>query len=51
MADRQGIYDVTHYREQVEAIADEVVKALKRRNKVLWMGTGGSASKARHLAS
>ncbi|MBV8117599.1 MAG: SIS domain-containing protein [Candidatus Eremiobacteraeota bacterium] len=51
MEDRRGIYDGEHYREQVEAIADVIVKALRRSNKVLWMGNGGSAAQAQHMAA
>lgn len=51
IADRRGIYDAPHYRGQVEAIADAVVKALRRGNKVLWMGNGGSAAEAQHMAA
>ncbi|HET9394117.1 MAG TPA: SIS domain-containing protein [Candidatus Rubrimentiphilum sp.] len=51
IADRRGIYDAPHYRLQVEAIADVIVKALRRGNKVLWMGNGGSAAEAQHMAA
>lgn len=51
LADRRGIYDAPHYREQCEAIADAIVKALRRGNKVLWMGNGGSAAEAQHMAA
>ena len=51
IADRRGVLDAPHYREQVEAIADAVVKALRRGNKVLWMGNGGSAAEAQHMAA
>lgn len=51
MADRNGIFDAAHYRAQVEAIADAMVKALRRGNKVLWMGNGGSAAEAQHMAA
>ena len=43
--------DAPHYQEQVEAIADAIVKALRRGNKVLWMGNGGSAAEAQHMAA
>ena len=49
--DRRGIFDAPHYRAQVEAIADAIVKALRRGNKVLWMGNGGSAAEAQHMAA
>jgi D-sedoheptulose 7-phosphate isomerase len=51
LADRRGIYDAPHYRGQCEAIADAMVKALRRGNKVLWMGNGGSAAEAQHMAA
>jgi len=51
LADRNGIFDAPHYRAQVEAIADAIVKALRRGNKVLWMGNGGSAAMAQHMSA
>ncbi len=51
IADRRGIFDAPHYRGQVEAISDAIVKALRRGNKVLWMGNGGSAAEAQHMAA
>ncbi|MDQ2871804.1 MAG: SIS domain-containing protein [Candidatus Eremiobacteraeota bacterium] len=51
MADRTGIFDAPHYRAQVEAIADAMVKALRRSNKILWMGNGGSAAEAQHMSA
>jgi len=51
LADRRGILDAPHYRWQCEAIADAIVKALRRGNKVLWMGNGGSAAEAQHMAA
>lgn len=51
LADRRGIFDAPHYREQCEAIADAMVKALRRGNKILWMGNGGSAAEAQHMAA
>lgn len=51
LADRRGIYDAPYYREQCEAIADLMVKALRRGNKILWMGNGGSAAEAQHMAA
>ena len=51
LADRRGIYDAPHYRGQCEAISDAIVKALRRGNKVLWMGNGGSAAEAQHMAA
>jgi D-sedoheptulose 7-phosphate isomerase len=51
IADRRGILDAPHYRGQVEAIADAIVKSLRRGNKILWMGNGGSAAEAQHMAA
>ncbi len=51
LADRRGIYDAPHYRTQCEAISDVMVKALRRGNKILWMGNGGSAAEAQHMAA
>lgn len=51
IADRRGMLDAAHYRGQVESIADAIVKALRRGNKVLWMGNGGSAAEAQHMAA
>ena len=51
LADRRGLLDAPHYRAQCEAIADAMVKALRRGNKILWMGNGGSAAEAQHMAA
>lgn len=51
LADRRGIFDAPHYKQQCEAIADAIVKALRRGNKVLWMGNGGSAAEAQHMSA
>jgi D-sedoheptulose 7-phosphate isomerase len=51
MADRNGIFDAPHYKAQVEAIADAMVMALRRGNKILWMGNGGSAAEAQHMSA
>jgi D-sedoheptulose 7-phosphate isomerase len=51
LADRRGIYDAPHYRAECEAISDAMVKALRRGNKILWMGNGGSAAEAQHMAA
>lgn len=51
LADRQGLLDAPRYREQVTAIADAVVKALRAGKKVLWCGNGGSAAEAQHMAA
>lgn len=51
LADRTGLLDAPHYREQVEAIVDAVVTALRGGKKVLWCGNGGSAAEAQHMAA
>ncbi len=51
VADRRGIFDAPHYRAQIEAIADAVVRALRAGKKVLWCGNGGSAAEAQHMAA
>ena len=51
LADRRGFLDPPHYREQVEAIADAIVAALRAGKKVLWCGNGGSAAEAQHMAA
>lgn len=51
LGDRHGIYDARHYRTQCEAIADAMVQALRAGNKILWMGNGGSAAEAQHMAA
>lgn len=51
LADRRGFLDPPKYREQVEAIVDAVVTALRARKKVLWCGNGGSAADSQHLAA
>jgi D-sedoheptulose 7-phosphate isomerase len=51
LADRRGLLEAPHYREQVEAIADAIVRALRAAKKVLWCGNGGSAAEAQHMAA
>ena len=51
LADRRGLLDLPQYREQVEAIVDAVVAALRARKKVMWCGNGGSAAEAQHMAA
>ena len=51
LADRNGIFDAPHYREQVERIVEVVVAALRDGKKVLWCGNGGSAAEAQHMAA
>jgi D-sedoheptulose 7-phosphate isomerase len=51
LGDRRGLLDAPHYREQVEAIAQAIVSALRAAKKVLWCGNGGSAAEAQHMAA
>jgi len=51
LADRNGIFEAPHYREQVERIVDVIVTALRGGKKVLWCGNGGSAAEAQHMAA
>lgn len=51
LADRRGLLDAPHYRDQVSAIADAIVTALRDGKKVLWCGNGGSAAEAQHMAA
>jgi D-sedoheptulose 7-phosphate isomerase len=51
LADRRGLLDPPHYRDQVRAIVDVIVEALRRHKKVLWCGNGGSAAEAQHMAA
>jgi D-sedoheptulose 7-phosphate isomerase len=51
LADRQGLLDAPHYRDQVVAIAGAVAAALRAGKKVLWCGNGGSAAEAQHMAA
>lgn len=51
LADRRGIFERPHYREQVEAIAATLASALRKGHKVLWCGNGGSAAEAQHMAA
>jgi D-sedoheptulose 7-phosphate isomerase len=51
LEDRRGLLEAPHYRQQVEAIADAIVAALRARKKVLWCGNGGSAAEAQHMAA
>ena len=51
LEDRRGLLDAPHYPQQVAAIVAAIVKAFRSGNKVLWMGNGGSAADAQHLAA
>lgn len=51
LSDRAGLLEAPHYREQVEAIANAMIAALRDGKKVLWCGNGGSAAEAQHMAA
>jgi len=51
LADRKDLIYAERYPQQVQAIAAAITKAFKSGNKVLWMGNGGSAADAQHLAA
>ncbi|MDQ6930361.1 MAG: SIS domain-containing protein [Candidatus Eremiobacteraeota bacterium] len=51
LEDRKDLLYAGHYPAQVEAIVSAMVKAFKGGKKVLWMGNGGSAADAQHLAA
>ncbi len=51
LADRQGLLEAPHYREQTVAIAAAIATALRAGKKVLWCGNGGSAAEAQHMAA
>lgn len=51
LEDRRGLLDADRYEAVVELIARVVAEAFKSGNKVLWMGNGGSAADAQHLAA
>ena len=51
LADRRGLLDAAHYREQVERIVAAMVTALRGGKKILWCGNGGSAAEAQHMAA
>ncbi|MGZ3506728.1 MAG: D-sedoheptulose-7-phosphate isomerase, partial [Vulcanimicrobiaceae bacterium] len=49
--DRRNLLDADLYVAAVEAIVDVMAHALRRGHKVYWMGNGGSAADAQHLAA
>ncbi len=51
LSDRHGLIDAPHYPGQVQSIVDAIVAAFRGGRKVLWMGNGGSAADAQHLAA
>jgi D-sedoheptulose 7-phosphate isomerase len=51
LADRRGLIEAPHYREQVAKIVEIVVAALRGGKKILWCGNGGSAAESQHMAA
>ena len=51
LADRRGLIEAPHYAGEVEQITAAIVTAFRDGKKVLWMGNGGSAADAQHLAA
>ena len=49
--DRRGLLDADRYEPVVERIARTLIAAFSAGRKVLWMGNGGSAADAQHLAA
>jgi len=49
--DRRGLLDADRYEAVVEQIARTIAHAFECGHKVLWMGNGGSAADAQHLAA
>jgi len=51
LAERKGLIEAPHYPAQVAQIVEVLVNAFASGRKVLWMGNGGSAADAQHLAA
>jgi D-sedoheptulose 7-phosphate isomerase len=51
LADRRGLLDADRYEAIVDRIARTLIAAFTAGRKVLWMGNGGSAADAQHLAA
>ncbi len=49
--ERRGLLDADRYEPVVERIARTLIAAFTAGRKVLWMGNGGSAADAQHLAA
>jgi D-sedoheptulose 7-phosphate isomerase len=49
--ERRGLLDADRYEAVVERIARTMIAAFSAGRKVLWMGNGGSAADAQHLAA
>lgn len=51
IADRRGLLDADRYESVVSRIVSAMSKALVAGRKIYWMGNGGSAADAQHLAA
>jgi D-sedoheptulose 7-phosphate isomerase len=51
LADRTGLLDAERYEAVVDRVARTLIAAFSAGRKVLWMGNGGSAADAQHLAA
>ncbi len=51
MAERRGLLDTDRYEEAVLRVVDAFVTALRAGRAIYWMGNGGSAADAQHLAA
>lgn len=51
LADRNGLLAAPHYPQQVEAIVNAFVAALRAGKRIYWCGNGGSAAEAQHMAA
>ncbi len=49
--DRRGLLDADRYEAVVDRVARTLIAAFAAGRKVLWMGNGGSAADAQHLAA
>jgi D-sedoheptulose 7-phosphate isomerase len=47
----QGLVDSAEYMQALVAVADAMTKCLRSGNKILFLGNGGSAADAQHLAA
>jgi D-sedoheptulose 7-phosphate isomerase len=51
LADRVVLRDMGRYKNDVEAIVDAMVAALRAGKRIYWCGNGGSAAEAQHMAA
>jgi D-sedoheptulose 7-phosphate isomerase len=51
LADRAVLRDMTRYQQDVEAIVEAIVAALRAGKRIYWCGNGGSAAEAQHMAA